>query len=192
MFAWSIQKIANLIRREWLGGIWQKTTHMVVKVNVLYRWQQIGGFNKRCDAHFRELNLAVAVKTLSTPAPDLNVGGPGPRHGGGPICWSDIESFGRGSPMKPLVFPRIINICDVILWRHILKLKCNKTLWCNMRIDYDQQFVKLLQNRSPEASYFLVLKFCLKEVSGRSNVFIISKHQSSLSTKFYDRNQTLQ
>jgi len=59
--------------------------------------------------------------------------------------------------------------------------------------------VKLLQNRSPEASH-LFLKFCLKkvlkifleEVSGRSNVFIISKRQSSLNKKFYDRNQTLQ
>jgi len=32
----------------------------------------------------------------------------------------------------------------------------------------------------------------LEKVSGRSNVFIISKRQSSLSNKFYDRNQTLQ
>jgi len=32
----------------------------------------------------------------------------------------------------------------------------------------------------------------LEKLSGRSNVFIISKRQSSLSHKFYDRNQTLQ
>ena len=32
----------------------------------------------------------------------------------------------------------------------------------------------------------------MEKVSGRSNVFIISKRQSSLSNKFYDRNQTLQ
>jgi len=32
----------------------------------------------------------------------------------------------------------------------------------------------------------------LENVSGRSNAFIISKHQSSLSNKFYDRNQMLQ
>ena len=36
-----------------------------------------------------------------------------------------------------------------------------------------------------------VLKIFSK-ISGRSNVFIISKRQSSLSNKFYDRNQTLQ
>jgi len=30
--------------------------------------------------------------------------------------------------MNSLVFPRIINIYDVILWRHICQLKCNKTL----------------------------------------------------------------
>jgi len=58
-----------------------------------------------------------------------------------------------------------------------------------MIIDNDWQFVKLLQNRSPEASYFLFLKFCVKNVSGRSNVFIISKRQSSLSNKFYNRNE---
>jgi len=32
----------------------------------------------------------------------------------------------------------------------------------------------------------------LEKLSGRSNVLIISKRQSSLSNKFYDRNQTLQ
>jgi len=32
----------------------------------------------------------------------------------------------------------------------------------------------------------------LENLSGRSNVFIISKYQSSPSDKFYDRNQTLQ
>jgi len=37
-----------------------------------------------------------------------------------------------------------------------------------------------------------VLKNYLEKVSGRSNGFIISKRQSSLSNKFYDRNQTLQ
>jgi len=35
-------------------------------------------------------------------------------------------------------------------------------------------------------------EFFLEKASGRSNVFIISKCQSSLSNKFYDRNQTLQ
>jgi len=61
-----------------------------------------------------------------------------------------------------------------------------------MIIDIDQRFVKLLQNRSPEASFFLVLKFCLKKVTGRTNVFIISKRQFSISNKFYDRILTLQ
>ena len=69
-----------------------------------------------------------------------------------------------------------------------------------MIFDNGQRFVKLLQNRSPEASQVLFLKFCfnkdlnnfLKKLSGRSNVFIFSKFQSSLSNKFYDRNQTLQ
>jgi len=37
-----------------------------------------------------------------------------------------------------------------------------------------------------------VLKIFLEKVSGRSNVFIISKCQSSLNNKFYDRNETLQ
>jgi len=37
-----------------------------------------------------------------------------------------------------------------------------------------------------------ILKIFLKKLSGRSNVFIIFKRQSSLSNKFYDRNQTLQ
>jgi len=50
--------------------------------------------------------------------------------------------------------------------------------------------------RSIAASHLRFLKFCLKKVlkklSGRSNVFIISKRHSSLSNKFYDRNQTLQ
>jgi len=32
----------------------------------------------------------------------------------------------------------------------------------------------------------------LEKLSGRSKVFIIFKRQSSLSNKFYDRNQTLQ
>jgi len=32
----------------------------------------------------------------------------------------------------------------------------------------------------------------LEKLSGRSNVFIISKHQSWLSNEFYDRNQSLQ
>jgi len=32
----------------------------------------------------------------------------------------------------------------------------------------------------------------LEKLSGRSNVFTISKRQSSLSNKFYDRNKTLQ
>ena len=58
--------------------------------------------------------------------------------------------------------------------------------------------MKLLQNWSPEALHlFLILleknfENFLEEVSGRLNVFIISKRQFSLSSKFYDRNQTLQ
>jgi len=36
------------------------------------------------------------------------------------------------------------------------------------------------------------LKIILEKDYGRSNVFIISKRQSPLSNKFYDRNQTLQ
>jgi len=51
--------------------------------------------------------------------------------------------------------------------------------------------VKLLQNHSLEASH-LFFNICWKNVSGRSNVFIISKRQSSLSNKFYDRYQPLQ
>jgi len=47
------------------------------------------------------------------------------------------------------------------------------------------------------ASFFEILfkksfENFLKKLSGRSNVFIISKRHSSLSNKFYDRNQTLQ
>jgi len=61
--------------------------------------------------------------------------------------------------------------------------------------------VKLLQNQSLEASHLLLFNICLKKfffffflekLSGRSNVFIISKHQSSLSNKFHDGKQTLQ
>jgi len=60
--------------------------------------------------------------------------------------------------------------------------------------------VKLLQNRSPEVSHLLcfrillekILKIVLEKISGRSNVFIISKRQSSLSSTFYDGKQTLQ
>ena len=37
-----------------------------------------------------------------------------------------------------------------------------------------------------------VLNIFLEKVSGRSNVFIISKRQSSLNNKFYGRNETLQ
>jgi len=51
--------------------------------------------------------------------------------------------------------------------------------------------VKLLQSRPPEAasSFFEIL---LEKVSGRSNIFIISKRHSSLRKKFYDRKQALQ
>jgi len=57
--------------------------------------------------------------------------------------------------------------------------------------------VKLLPNQSLEAShlFFYLLEktfeHFFEKSSGRSNVFIISKRQSSLSTKFYDKNQTL-
>jgi len=40
----------------------------------------------------------------------------GPGVVGGPMCGLDIESLGRGWPMKSLVFPLIINIYDVIFW----------------------------------------------------------------------------
>jgi len=36
------------------------------------------------------------------------------------------------------------------------------------------------------------LKIFFEKILGLSNIFIISKRQSSLSNKFYDRNQTLQ
>jgi len=56
-----------------------------------------------------------------------------------------------------------------------------------------------LQNQSLKASHLPFYNICLKKVlkfleklSGRSNVFIISKRQSSLSNKFCDRNQKLQ
>jgi len=54
--------------------------------------------------------------------------------------------------------------------------------------------LKLLQNQSLEASPLLFLSFenFLEKLSGRSNVFIISKRHSSLNNQFYDRNQTLQ
>jgi len=59
--------------------------------------------------------------------------------------------------------------------------------------------VKLLQNQSLEALNLLFFYICFKKVLkileklfGRSNVFIISKRQSSLSNKFCDRNQSLQ
>jgi len=59
--------------------------------------------------------------------------------------------------------------------------------------------VKLLQNHWLESSHLLSFHICLQSfenllerLSGRSNVFIISELQSSLSNKFYDRKQTLQ
>jgi len=60
--------------------------------------------------------------------------------------------------------------------------------------------VKLLEKQSLEASHLPFLNICLKKAgknfltkpSGRSNVSIISKRQSSLSNEFYNRNQTLQ
>ena len=39
--------------------------------------------------------------------------------------------------MKSLVFPWIVKIYDVILWRHICLLKFNKTLWWNIVFDND-------------------------------------------------------
>jgi len=53
-----------------------------------------------------------------------------------------------------------------------------------MTIDKYQRLVKLLQNWSPEAPYFLFLQFGLKKVSGRSNIFIISKRQSRSAVHF--------
>jgi len=61
--------------------------------------------------------------------------------------------------------------------------------------------VKVLQNRSPEALHLDFLKSCwlkflkiiMQKYSGRPNVFITSsKSHSSLSNKFYFRNQKLQ
>ena len=50
--------------------------------------------------------------------------------------------------------------------------------------------------RSITSFFFYLLEISfenfLEKSSGRSNVFIISKYQSSLSNKFYDKNQTLQ
>jgi len=52
-----------------------------------------------------------------------------------------------------------------------------------------------LQNRSPEVSHLLcfeiLLEKILEKISGRSNIFIISKRQYSLGNTFYDGNQTL-
>jgi len=42
------------------------------------------------------------------------VGALGPGMVGGAVCESDIESLGRGWPMKSLVFPQIINIYEII------------------------------------------------------------------------------
>ena len=41
------------------------------------------------------------------------------------VVGSSIESLGRGLSTKSLVFPHIINIYDVILWRHLCLLNCN-------------------------------------------------------------------
>ena len=46
--------------------------------------------------------------------PDLDVGRPGAQAWWEAPC-ADIESSGRGWRMKSLLFPRIINIYDVIL-----------------------------------------------------------------------------
>ena len=47
-------------------------------------------------------------------APDLDGGGPGAQVRWEAPC-ADIQSLGRGWPMKSLLFKRIINISDVIL-----------------------------------------------------------------------------
>jgi len=53
-------------------------------------------------------------KKLIKAAPDLDGGGArGPGVVGGPMCGYSI--FRKGWPMKSLVFPRIINIYDVML-----------------------------------------------------------------------------
>jgi len=54
-------------------------------------------------------------RALDNSAPDLGGGGPGPRRGGRSMRESDIETLGKGWPMKSLVFPRIIYIYDVTL-----------------------------------------------------------------------------
>jgi len=63
------------------------------------------------------MNLRLAFlqnSELFKSAPDLNGGG------GGTQAWweapyADIKSLGRAWPIKSLVFPRVINIYDVIL-----------------------------------------------------------------------------
>jgi len=92
-------------------------------------------------------------------APDLDGRGLGPRRGR-----RLLESSGTGWSMKSLVFPHIINIYYVILWRHICYLNCNKTLWCNAVFEKDYQFVKLLQNQSLQASHLHFFHICLKKV----------------------------
>ena len=80
----------------------------------------------------------VIVWLLCLTAPDLDGEGPGSQ-----AWWetpgAKAESLGRGWSMKSLVFLRIVNIYDIILWRHICYLKCNKTLWCNMIFHNDHR-----------------------------------------------------
>jgi len=51
-------------------------------------------------------------------APDLDGEGLGAQVWGEAPC-SDTQSVGKGWSTKSLVFPRIINVYDVILWCHI-------------------------------------------------------------------------
>ena len=89
------------------------------------------------------------------PTSGLDGGVPGAQTGWGASC-ADTESLGKRLLKKSLVFLGSVNIYDVILWRHTSYLNCNTTFWYNMIFDYDNhQFVKLLQNRSPEALHLL-------------------------------------
>ena len=69
-----------------------------------YLYLQLSAVNKFCNAGF------IIVLTA---APDLDGGDPGVV--GGRMWGSDTESLGRGWQMKSLVFPRTMNIYDVML-----------------------------------------------------------------------------
>jgi len=67
----------------------------------------------RNDAHITSI-----LQGQVCAAQDLDGGGPGAQAWWEAPC-ADTKCLGRGWSIKSLVFPRIINICDVILLRHI-------------------------------------------------------------------------